>query len=182
MPFHHLLVFHIHETVSNRSKILRARFHFRPPRFFQFFVFRIIYLLISTHQRSAVQRQDPNIRERNTKPNLLELGKVQTELLGSGIDTSVLGDSLHSLGGEAKLDVAAELVGVVSLGLEVDVLDLLVALVGEGNDAGLTVGTLAEEVADTGTHLHVGAGRPLGGLSCREAEIGEQGDRKKEPM
>ena len=43
-------------------------------------------------------------------------------------------------------------------------LDRLVALVGEGNDAGLTVGSLAEEVADAGTHLHVGAGRPLSGL------------------
>ena len=124
------------------------------------FCFGISYLLISTHQRSAVQRQNPNRIERNTSQIHLELGKVQTELLGSGINTSVLGDSLHSLGGEAKLDVAAELVGEVSLGLEVDVLDLLVALVGEGNDAGLTVGTLAEEVADTGTHLHVGAGRP----------------------
>ena len=114
--------------------------------------------------------------EKNTSQIYLELGKVQTELLGSGIDTSVLGDSLHSLGGEAKLDVAAELVGVVSLGLEVDVLDLLVALVGEGNDAGLTIGTLAEEVADTGTHLHVGAGRPLGGLSRRGRDC-ERGER-----
>ena len=61
-------------------------------------------------------------------------------------------------------------------------LDFLVALVGEGNDAGLTVGTLAEEVADTGTHLHVGAGRPLGGLSRRVESGRLRGRGKKESM
>jgi len=141
---------------------MRARFFTLSPFSVLFVLLGISYLIISTHQRNAVQRQNPN-RE-GTHSNL-ELGKVETELLRRGIDTSVLGDGLHSLGGEAELDVAAELVGEVSLGLEVDVLDRLVALVGEGNDAGLTVGTLAEEVADAGAHLHVGAGRPLGGLS-----------------
>ena len=92
-------------------------------------------------------------------PVPLELGEIDIELLGGGIDVPVLIHGLHPLGGEAELDVAPQLVREVPLGLEVDVLDLLVAGVREGDDAGLAVRALPEQVAHAGAHLHAGAGR-----------------------
>ena len=84
----------------------------------------------------------------------LKLLQVQFEFLGSGIDRSDLVDSLNSLGGDTKLDLSAELLGVEPLLLKVDMLYLLDALVRESDNTGLAVGRLAEQITDTCPHLH----------------------------
>lgn len=84
----------------------------------------------------------------------LEFGKIDIELFGGRIDSSHLVHRLDSLCGKSELDVAVQGLGEESLGLEVDLLDLLDALVREGNNAGLSVGLLSEQVADAGSHFH----------------------------
>ncbi len=96
----------------------------------------------------------------------LEFGKIDIELFGGRIDSSQLVHRLDSLGGKSELDVAVQGIGEESLGLEVDMLNLLDALVREGNDTGLSVGLLSEQVADAGSHFH-GSGSGARGNTLR---------------
>ena len=84
----------------------------------------------------------------------LELFQIDVELLGGGIDSSHLVYRLDSLCGKSKLDVAVKVLGEESLGLKVDLLNLVDALVGEGDNTGFAVGFLSEQVADTSSHFH----------------------------
>ena len=80
----------------------------------------------------------------------LELLEVDPELRRRHINIPpVLLHGLDPLRAEPHADSALEGGRDVLLGLEVNVLDLLDALVGESHDTGLAVGALAKEIADT---------------------------------
>ena len=89
----------------------------------------------------------------------LELLEVNIELLGCLINSSHLIHSLDSFGTDAKFDIAVEFFGEEALGLKINMLDLLDALVRESDYTGLTVGGLSQQVADSCPHGHI---RPIG--------------------
>ena len=115
-----------------------------------------------------------------TVSHSLKVGQVYLEFLGSGINSSHLVDSLNSLGGKAKSDIAVQLLGEESLPLEVDVLDLFDSLVGKGDHACLAVGGLSEQIANSGSHFHGRSSVSCGGdlkkkknIKLREKKIDE---------
>jgi hypothetical protein len=90
----------------------------------------------------------------------LELLEIDFKLLGRGINAAHFVNGLDSLGADTKTNITLQVFGKESLPLQVDVLDLLDTLVRKGNDASLTVGCLAQQVADACPHDEaVGASR-----------------------
>lgn len=84
----------------------------------------------------------------------LVLGQIYIELLGGSIDASHFVDGLDALGRKAESDLSVEVFREESLPLQVDLLDLLDSLVGKGDHTGLTVGSLSEQIANSGSHFH----------------------------
>jgi len=85
----------------------------------------------------------------------LEFGQIDIKLFGRLVDASHLVDGLDGLGAHTQAHVAVELFREEALPLQIDVLDLLDAFVRKGDDAGLTVGSLTQQIADTCSHHHV---------------------------
>lgn len=112
----------------------------------------------------------------------LELGQVNSELLSSGINRSVLVDGLNSLGAQSEADGPSHVIRVEALPLQIDLLDLVDALVREGDDARLAVGRLPEEVAgalahdEGGPRRGRGRGRAGGDVEGGAGEGGRRGD------
>ena len=94
--------------------------------------------------------------------NHSELGQIHSELLSRGIDRSVLIHGLDPLAAQSQTDPTSQIIGVEPLPLQIHLLNLVDALVREGDDAGLAVGGLSEEVARPLPHDEGGA-RRLGG-------------------
>jgi hypothetical protein len=82
----------------------------------------------------------------------LKVLKFNTKLLRSSIDAAHLVDSLDTLGAQSKTDIAVEVLREEALPLQIDFLYLLDAAVRECHHTSLTIGTLAEQVANTGAH------------------------------
>lgn len=95
-------------------------------------------------------------------PASLEFSQINFELLGSGIHRSHLVDGLDSLGRNSHSNLSSKLVREETLPLQVDLLNLLDSLMRECNNTRLTVGCLAQQVADTSSHLHRGSSIALG--------------------
>eukprot|EP00579_Thalassiosira_antarctica_P025655 CAMPEP_0202008862 /NCGR_PEP_ID=MMETSP0905-20130828/14910_1 /ASSEMBLY_ACC=CAM_ASM_000554 /TAXON_ID=420261 /ORGANISM="Thalassiosira antarctica, Strain CCMP982" /LENGTH=136 /DNA_ID=CAMNT_0048567187 /DNA_START=103 /DNA_END=513 /DNA_ORIENTATION=+ len=94
----------------------------------------------------------------------LVLGEVHSKFLGRGINSSILVHSLDSLRAQSQTNATSQTVRVESLPLQIHLLDLVDALVGEGNDASLAVRRFAEEVALSLSHDEGGACGLVGGL------------------
>lgn len=70
----------------------------------------------------------------------LEFFQIHLKLFGSLINASELIDSLDALGRNAQPDVAVQVFRKEPLPLQVNILNLVDALVGEGHDTSLAVG------------------------------------------
>lgn len=110
---------------------------------------------------------------RATSP-FLKLGQVNTEFLGCRINASHLVDRLDALGGNTESDVAFEFFREESLPLQVDLLHLLDALVRKGDHASLTVGSLSEQIAHSGSHFHRRSAISLHGCLQKNKETSQR--------
>ena len=93
--------------------------------------------------------------------NNLELGQINFELLGSGIDTTHFVHCLDSLSRQTQSNITVQVFREESLPLKVDFLDLLDALVRESHHTSLTVWLLSEQIAHSCAHDHVALARRL---------------------
>ena len=85
----------------------------------------------------------------------LKLVEIHIVFLGRGINASILVDSLNGLGRKTQSDLTSQFLGKETLLLQVDVLNLLDALVRKCHDTSLTIGRLARQVTNTGSHFHI---------------------------
>ena len=109
----------------------------------------------------------------------LKLGKVNIKLLSSRIDGTVLVDCLNSFGRETKTDSATQLLAEETLPLKIDFLHLFDSPVGERDNSGLTVWPLIQQVAKSGSHLHVSSAASYGSLLFKEIIVAKDKMRTK---
>ena len=94
----------------------------------------------------------------------LVLGEVHSKFLGRGVNSSILVHGLDSLRAQSQTNATSQTIGIKPLPLQIHLLDLVDALVGECDDTSLAVRRFAEEIAFSLSHDEGGACGLVGGL------------------